>query len=395
MHIDLLLLQAGGSVQHKQAVERRLKLATRVGQAAAIVALLAMAGYLYQHFQTREARRLLHENRNLAQENQRKAEENRHQLIQMKVASGLRNAEEGELHPALLWFADAMQLVKSDPVQEAAHRIRFQSILRQCPKLTQVFAHQAKVNWCEFSPDGKRLVTGSDDGTARLWNAQTGQPITPPLRHQGKVWIARFTPDGKWLGTASSDGSAQIWDAVSGEPRAPSLRHSGPVNWIAFSPTGDQVVSASDDQTARIWDAVTGKQQAVLRHAGPVKTAEFSPDGRYLLTASADRTARLWEAKTGQPVSQPLLHNAAVNHATFSPDGKWIGTGARLGPRERSSNLGHRDRRSGAGSAETSPCCALCAIQPRRPTSGRRQFRRRTIVELAKKTTRLADRARR
>ena len=70
----------------------------------------------------------------------------------------------------------------------------------------------------QFSPDGKRIVTASDDGTARVWDAQTGQPLTEPMKHGNVAVSAQFSPDGKRIVTASQDKTARVWDAQTGQP---------------------------------------------------------------------------------------------------------------------------------------------------------------------------------
>ena len=69
-----------------------------------------------------------------------------------------------------------------------------------------------------FSPDGRIILTPSDDGTARLWDAATGQPIGRPLKRPGGFWSAAFSPDGKTILTGSHDGTAQLWDAATASP---------------------------------------------------------------------------------------------------------------------------------------------------------------------------------
>jgi WD40 repeat protein len=221
-----------------------------------------------------------------------------------------------------------------------------------------------------FSPDSRRVVTGSDDQTAAVWDAATGRPITPPLRHDGAVNAAVFSPDGRRVATASGDGAARIWDAASGQLLARTTPHGGIVYDVEFSPDGRRIVTAAGgsvravfspdgrrvvstgDGPSRVWDAQTGRpislcgspaggKNAVafiwdpvsgrllappLPHQGMACDAEFSPDGRRVVTASFDWTARVWDAATGKPVTPPLRHTDMGLWANFSPDGRRVVT---------------------------------------------------------------------
>src|SRR5262249_52585077 len=105
-----------------------------------------------------------------------------------------------------------------------------------------------------FSPDGKRIVTASRDNTARVWDAQTGQPLTEPLKHRHFVTSAQFSPDGSLIATASWDGTARVWDALTGEPLSEPLPHGVSVTSVQFSPDGRRILTASDGMTAHLWD---------------------------------------------------------------------------------------------------------------------------------------------
>jgi hypothetical protein len=74
--------------------------------------------------------------------------------------------------------------------------------------------HQGAVNAASFSPNGRRVVTASDDATARVWDAESGKPVGEPMRHQGAVTAASFSPDGWRIVTASNDETARVWDAA-------------------------------------------------------------------------------------------------------------------------------------------------------------------------------------
>ena len=77
--------------------------------------------------------------------------------------------------------------------------------------LTRWLKHTRGISSVAFSPDGRRLLTGSNDDTARVWDAVTGEPVSPPLRHRDTVNVAKFTPDGNAIVTASADNAWRIW----------------------------------------------------------------------------------------------------------------------------------------------------------------------------------------
>ena len=127
-----------------------------------------------------------------------------------------------------------------------------------------------------FSPDGKLVVTASDDNTARLWEVASGQVLQELPGHQDGVRHAAFSPDGKLVVTASDDNTARLWEVATGQVLRELPGHQGAVRHAAFSPDGKLVVTASDDNTARLWEVATGQ---VLRelpgHQGAVVSRRF------------------------------------------------------------------------------------------------------------------------
>jgi WD40 repeat protein/serine/threonine protein kinase len=254
-----------------------------------------------------------------------RAKESRHRLIQLHVANGTRLLEDGDLFGALPWLTEALALDQGDVSREERHRTRIAAVLAPTPRLLHLWQHDHEVEHVAFSPDGRRIVTASKDHTARVWDASTGEAVTPPLRHGHIVSKAAFSPDDRRVVTASHDRTAQVWEVSSGQPVSPALRHDDPVLDASFSPDGRWVVTASADGTARLWDAVTGRPRTPpLKHASWLCAASFSPDGRYVVTASDDHTAQVWDAATGQPTASALRHGAAVMSAAFSPDGHLV-----------------------------------------------------------------------
>jgi WD40 repeat protein len=187
--------------------------------------------------------------------------------------------------------------------------------------------HARSVQSAAFGPDGARVVTGSADKTARLWDAQTGAALAVLEGHTYTIYSAAFSPDGARVVTGSADKTARLWDAQTGAALAVLEGHTDAVNSAAFSPDGARIMTASDDKTARVWDAKTGSSITVLQgHAGAVFSAAFSRHGDRIVTASADNKARLWNANTGKSLAVLRGHRDSVNSAAFSADGTRIVT---------------------------------------------------------------------
>jgi eukaryotic-like serine/threonine-protein kinase len=189
--------------------------------------------------------------------------------------------------------------------------------------------HNAVVRTAAFSSDGRRIVTASSDGTARIWDAVSGGELAVLRGHPRDVFSASFSSDGKRIVTASYDKTARIWDATTGKELEVLAGHSARVIDARFSPDGRRVVTAAADGSAYVWDVESGRQLiSLIGHTDLIRTAVFSPDGRRILTASLDRSARIWDAATGREITRLLGHGNQVWSAAFSADGKRVVTGS-------------------------------------------------------------------
>jgi WD40 repeat protein/serine/threonine protein kinase len=151
-------------------------------------------------------------------------------------------------------------------------------------------AHLAPVTFVTFNPDGRRLLTTSWDGTAKLWDAATGTAVQTFTGHSHLIQSATFSDDGRRVGTASWDKTAKVWDAATGKELLTLRGHDDRVSGVAFSPDGKRLATSSQDNTVRIWDAATGQEIAVLRgHTGYVLSVAFSPDGKRLASSGGYR----------------------------------------------------------------------------------------------------------
>ena len=179
------------------------------------------------------------------------------------------------------------------------------------------------------TPDGARIVTGSDDKTARVWDASTGAGLFQLEGHKGAVRGVAVTPDGARIVTGSADNTARVWDASTGAELLRLEGHTGPILSVAVTPDGGRIVTGSSDRTARMWDASTGAGLLRLEgHKGAVRGVAVTPDGGRIVTGSSDRTARMWDASTGAELFQLEGHKGAVSGVAVTPDGARIVTGS-------------------------------------------------------------------
>src|SRR5271157_5644158 len=229
---------------------------------------------------------------------------------------------------AFQWLQAEQQRRSAEKSAERAQRneARSKDLLREASKVDFVTATQQKDPAAKLAYLTRAV---RNDPTNRVASITLEQLITrqsafprPPLssfRHDASLITASFSPDGRWVVTASEDGTARVWEMATGKAVGQPLRHNGVIKSVAFSPDGKRVVTASADGTARVWEAATGKAVGEpLRQDGAVSSASFSPDGQWVVTASDDGTARVWEVATGKAVGQSLRHDGFVFRASIS-----------------------------------------------------------------------------
>jgi len=238
--------------------------------------------------------------------------------------------------------------------------------------------HRRSIRTIRFSPDGKLLATAGYDGTARLWDAETGAEVRPLQAAFGQetIFDLEFSPDGQWLAvagvgwsfpraqifevssgrlvqtlgghsigvpciafswsgtrlaTAGYDRAARVWSAAT-LPEYVSLEGHDQTVWtIAFSPDGRRLASGSLDQTARLWDTERGTSRLTINVGFPVISLAFSPEGKRLVTVAPNHTAKVWNATDGQEMLTFSGHTGTVMAVAWSANGQWILTGSKDG----------------------------------------------------------------
>ena len=188
--------------------------------------------------------------------------------------------------------------------------------------------HKQPISSVAFSPDGSKILTGSKDNTAILWNLE-GNVLQEYIGHDGPISSVAFSPDGTTILTGSKDKTARLWD-LSGILQNEFKGHNEPISSVDFSPDGTIILTGSEDGTAREWPLLLNVDAIFKGHKSVIKSVAFSPDSvnQTLLTGSDDKTAILWNLK-GDSLVTYRGHTGTIYSVAFSPAGDNILTGSK------------------------------------------------------------------
>ncbi|MEM9678974.1 MAG: NACHT domain-containing protein, partial [Bacteroidota bacterium] len=187
--------------------------------------------------------------------------------------------------------------------------------------------HSDNVTNAVYSSNDNRIITASDDRTAKVWDVQSGTCILTLKGHTENISKATCSLDSSRIITASDDRTAKVWDTQSGSCILTLEGHKDWVNDVVYSPDGNQIITASEDRTIKVWDAQSGTCILTLEeHFTSVNSVAYSPDGNQIITASKDRTAKIWDVQSGTCILTLEGHTKEVNSATYSSDGYQIVT---------------------------------------------------------------------
>jgi WD40 repeat protein/serine/threonine protein kinase len=190
--------------------------------------------------------------------------------------------------------------------------------------LISLAGHTSYVNSVVFSPNGRYILSGSDDQTLRLWDMRLGMVSRCFKGHSGKVLSVGFSPDGHYAVSSSSDHTVRLWNVTSGREAKCFRGHTLAVKCAVFSPEGTSILSCSNDKTIRLWNVASGQEVRRFEgHSSNINSISFSPDGRYIVSGSDDKKIRLWDVKSGKAV-RCFGCGDSVWSVKFSPNGRYI-----------------------------------------------------------------------
>jgi len=189
--------------------------------------------------------------------------------------------------------------------------------------------HRDMIRSVAFDPRGETLASGSDDRTAKLWEARSGKLLRTLKGHRDVVFSVAFDLESRTLASGSNDGTVKLWDARSGKLLRTLQGHRDAIRSVAFDPRGETLATGSDDSTVKLWDARSGKLLRTLKgHEQFVLSVAFDPQGGTLSSGSLDVTAKLWEVASGELLQTLKGHRDAVDGVAFHPQRGTLASGS-------------------------------------------------------------------
>ena len=181
----------------------------------------------------------------------------------------------------------------------------------------------------KYSQDGTRLAVASGVGIW-IYDTSTYQEVDLLTGHTALVKGVAFSPDGKTIVSGSENSTIQLWDVDIAAYKVTLIGHPEPVKCVTFSPDGKTIASGGEDSEIRLWNAHTGELERTLSgHTLWVISVAFSPDGNTIASGGWEGNIHLWDAETGAHKKTFTGHTSWVNSIAFSPDGKTLVSGSR------------------------------------------------------------------
>jgi WD40 repeat protein len=217
------------------------------------------------------------------------------------------------------WGAAGRRVLTVSAHGGAVWSVRTGKLIRQ---LSSVGRNPGRIR---LSLDGRRALTAGRNGTALLWNIDTGARVPLPVEGAPPLEFSLLSRHGRRLVTVYSFGAFCVWDGG----RQPSKRFckagSGSSD-ADLSRNGRRFLRADRDGVVEIWDTASTKPIARIPTGTTVSTAQFDRSGEYVVTGSDDGSARVWQVKPERRVALLRGHTRAVRRARFSPDGTKVAT---------------------------------------------------------------------
>ena len=214
---------------------------------------------------------------------------------------------------------------RADMETRSSVQLALQRVMFQIGERNRLEGHNDKVRSVDFSPDGKTLVTASEDNTVRLWSVE-GRELQR-LSGQNQIFRSvKFSPDGKQIAAISADKKVKLWTVDGKELMTfPGGDEESFMADLCFSPNGQVIVASGANHTVKLWQIDGQEVKTLAGHKYDVWSLSCSPDGQKIVSADLGGTVKLW-SMDGRELESFPANSKAIYGVSFSPDGQFIAT---------------------------------------------------------------------
>ncbi|KAK8158181.1 WD40-repeat-containing domain protein [Phyllosticta citribraziliensis] len=186
------------------------------------------------------------------------------------------------------------------------------------------------INVVRWTPEGRRLLTGSTSGEFTLWNGMGFNFETIMQAHESAIRAVQYSHGDDWLVSADQEGLVKYWQPNFNNVKVLQA-HTEPIRDLAFAPTDSKFVTASDDATLKIFDFAGGIEESILTgHGWEAKTVDWHPTKGLLVSGSKDHQIKLWDPRTGRCLTTLHGHKNTISKTSFErTQGQLLATCAR------------------------------------------------------------------
>lgn len=192
--------------------------------------------------------------------------------------------------------------------------------------LQRFSGHILQVTGLAWSPDSAHLASSSRDGTLRVWDLASGRAPIVMRGHRGAARAIAWDLEGQELFSSGEDGAINQWEVSSGRLIRSFLGHEGPVHALDYDPNRGLLVTGSNDRTVRIWNVSTGASKVLRGHEAAVKEVAFDDSGERVLSGDQDGVVYLWDADGDLSTTELVMHRDEVTALAFDPRGEHLVT---------------------------------------------------------------------
>lgn len=187
--------------------------------------------------------------------------------------------------------------------------------------------HKAHVVSLAYSSDGKLILTGSEDYTARLWSSHTARPLRTLIGHQATVHSVGFSKDKNDVFTAAQDGIVKKWSLPYDVPWL-TYQSEGffpaAIPSVAFAADGERLFAGSANRRAYVWGTKTDKIQQTFKHQGKIYAVATHPTKAVGASGNQNGEILLWDLNGAEVTDSIVGHQSTINDLVFSDDGDWL-----------------------------------------------------------------------